>query len=140
RIVNETDRPVEVKINFLESYEVPSIPGKYFKILIHPDTMKMENASKFNYGLNNLDGFLDENIHAPAPFLRTINPGESSSFCTLKLHKTSEGMRGGGDILRTGFVLKGQDLFYKISVYKSDAPPLLFAEEDFHCGGINIES
>src|SRR5688572_20541226 len=39
RIINETDNPLELKIGFLDSYEVPSLPGKYFKILVPPDTM-----------------------------------------------------------------------------------------------------
>ena len=33
RIINETDNPLELKIGFpVDSYEVPSLPGKYFKI------------------------------------------------------------------------------------------------------------
>src|ERR1700712_1062172 len=33
RIINETDNPLELKIHFpVDSYEVPSLTGKYYKI------------------------------------------------------------------------------------------------------------
>ncbi|MES2371436.1 MAG: hypothetical protein V4557_02575 [Bacteroidota bacterium] len=44
---------------------------------------------------------------------RTINPKESSGFYVVKLSLTTEG----GGILRTGLILKGQDLFYRVLVY-----------------------
>jgi hypothetical protein len=51
RIINETDNPLELKIDLLESYEVPSLPGKYFKILVPPDTMTLDKEPLFNHGL-----------------------------------------------------------------------------------------
>ena len=42
RVINETDNSLELNIAFpVDSYEVPFLPGKYFKILIPPDTMKL---------------------------------------------------------------------------------------------------
>jgi len=80
RIINETDNPLELKIDFLDSYEVPSFPGKYFKILVPPDTMTRDKEDLFSYGLTNLESFLDKNIHKPSSLKRTINPKESSGF------------------------------------------------------------
>ena len=138
RIINETNNPLELKVDFPDSYEVPSLPGKYFKILVPPDTMTRDKEDLFNYGLTDLDSFLDNSIHKPSSLKRTINPKESSGFYVLKLSLTTEGPRGGGDILRTGLSLKGQDLFYRVSVYNSTPPPSIISEKEIHCGSINF--
>ena len=93
------------------------------------------------YGLTDLESFLDKSIHKPSSLKRTINPKESSGFYVVKLSLVSEGTRGGGDILRTGFILKGQDLFYRVSVYKnSPAPSSLISEKEIPCGSINLKN
>jgi hypothetical protein len=137
RITNETDNPLELKIDFLDSYEVPSFPGKYFKIVVPPDTMTSDKEDLFSYGLTNLESFLDNNIHKRSSLKRTINPKESSAFYVIKLSLTTEG----GAILRTGLILKGQDLFYRVSVYKnSPAPSSLISEKEIPCGSINLKN
>ena len=140
RIINETDNPLELKIDFLDSYEVPSLPGKYFKLLVLPDTMTLDKITLFNYGMTDLDSFLDNSIHKPSSLKRTIKPKESSGFYVVKLSLTSEG-HGGGDILRTGLTLKGQDLFYRVSVYNnSPSPSSLISEKEIPCGKINLKN
>ena len=42
RIINDTENPLELKIDFPVEYEVPSLPGRYFKILIPSDTMTLD--------------------------------------------------------------------------------------------------
>jgi hypothetical protein len=38
RLINETDNPLELKIDFpVDSFEVPGLPGKYYKLLVPPD-------------------------------------------------------------------------------------------------------
>lgn len=64
RLINETDNPLELKIEFpVDSYEVPSLSGKYYKILVPPDTMTPGKFPLFNYGLTDLKSFLDNSIH-----------------------------------------------------------------------------
>jgi hypothetical protein len=140
RIINETDNPLELQIDFLDSYEVPSLPGKYFKLLVPPYTVTSDKEAMFNYGLTDIDSFLDTNIHRPSSLKRTINPKESSGFFVVKLSLISEGPRGGGDILRTGLNLKGQDLFYRVSVYNSTAPLSIISEKEILCGSINLKN
>jgi hypothetical protein len=141
RIVNETDNPLELKIDFLDSYEVPSLPGKYYKLLVPPDTMTIDKIPLFNYGLTDLDSFLNTSIHKPSSLKRTINSKESSGFFVVKLGLISEGPLGAGDILRTGLILKGQDLFYRVSVYKdSPASASLITEKEIHSGSINLKN
>ena len=87
-----------------------------------------------------IKSFLDKSIHQSTSLKRTINPKESSGFYVVKLSLVSEGARGGGDILRTGLILKGQDLFYRVSVYKSTAPPSVISEKEIPCGSINLKN
>jgi hypothetical protein len=124
RLINETDNPLEFKIDFpVDSYEVPSLPGKYFKILVPPDTMTIDKERLFNYGLTDLESFLDNSIHKSSSLKRTINPKDSSGFYVVMLCLI-EGAHG---TLRTGLVLKGQNLFYRIN------------DKEILCGMINLE-
>ena len=131
RIINETDNPLELKIDFLDSYEVPSFPGKYFKIKVPPDTMTSDKEDLFSYGLTNLESFLDNSIHKPSSLKRTINPKESSGFYVVILF--DNGVAGP---FRTGLSIKGQNLFYRISRYDKHS---LVDEKEINCGRINLK-
>lgn len=135
RIINETNNPLELKIDFpVDSYEVPSLPGKYFKILVPPDTMTLDKENAFNYGLADLGSFLDKSIHKPSSLNRTINPKESIGFYVVMLCLI-EGAHG---TMRTGLSLKGQDLFYRIKIdgSKSNTKSI---DKEIHCGSINLK-
>lgn len=138
RIINETDNPLELKIDFpVNSYEVPYLPGKYYKVLVPPDTMTLDKFPLFNYGLTDLESFLDKSIHKPSSLKRTINPKESSGFYVVILSLTTEGASG---MLRTGLSLKGQDLFYRIALYSSTPAKSLINEKEINCGSINFKN
>ncbi len=94
RITNETDNTLELSMNVpVDSYEIPSLPGKYYKLLIPADTMTLEKIPLLKYGLTGLESFLDNNIHKSSSLKRTINPKESSGFYVLMLSLT-EGAGG----------------------------------------------
>ncbi len=136
RIINETDNPLQLKIDFpVDSYEVPSLPGKYFKILVPPDTMTIDKEPLFNRGVTDLKSFLDNNIHKSSSLKRTINPKESSGFYVIMLCLV-EGAHG---TMRTGLSLKGQDLFYRIKVDGSKSNSKS-SDKEIHCGKINLKS
>lgn len=123
RISNETDNPLELKIDFpVNSYEIPSLPNKYFKIVVPPDTMTVEKESLFNYGLKDLNSFLDTDIHKSSSLKRTVKPKESTGFYVVLLSP----INGAHGTLRTGLNLKGQNLFYKIN------------DKEIPCGNINL--
>ncbi|PHN06982.1 hypothetical protein [Flavilitoribacter nigricans] len=138
RIINGTDHPLELNIDFLDTYEVPSVPGEYFKLSVPPDTMTLDHLPLFNYGLTDLDAFLDDHIHKPSTLRRTVPPKGSSGFYVLKLSQRSKGTYGGGDILRTELILKGQDLFYTASLFNRQAPPSIISEKEIPCGKIDL--
>lgn len=136
QIINETDNPIELKMDFpLNSYEVPSLPGKYYKVLIPKDTMTFEKFPLFLYGLTNLESYLDNNIHKSASLNRTINPKESNGFYIVILGLT-EGAHG---TMRTGLTLKGQNLFYRINVDGSYSKTKS-SDKEINCGSINLKN
>jgi len=114
RIINETDNPLELKIDCpVDLYEVAGFSGKYYKVLVPPDTMTIDKEQAYNYGLTGLNSFLDYSIHKrPSSLKRNINPKESSGFYVVML--VDNGVAGP---FRTGLSIKGQNLFYSISRY-----------------------
>lgn len=113
QIINETDVSIELKINFpIDSYEIPTLPGKYYKTLIPSDTMTIQKIPLFNYGLTNLEPFFDKNIDKPSSLKRTIKPKESTGFYIVTFRLIKGDKYG---VLRTELILKRQNLFYKIS-------------------------
>ena len=132
RIINETDNPLELKIDLpINSYEISNFPGKYFKVLVPEDTITLDKIPLINQ--TDLKSFLDNNIHKPSSFKRTINPKESSGFYFVMLISTLEAT----GMTRTGLSLKGQDLFYKISRYSKTT---LIDQKEIHCGVINLKN
>ncbi|MBK9221807.1 MAG: hypothetical protein IPO16_06745 [Saprospiraceae bacterium] len=124
RIINETVNPFEFTINFLkDSYELPSSPGRYFRILLPTDTMTLDKEPLFNYGLTDLESFLDNGIHKSSSLKRIINPNKSSNFYVVTLFNL-----GVDGTLRTGLNLKEQNLFYRIN------------DKEIHCGKINLKN
>jgi hypothetical protein len=124
RIINETANPFEFTIDFpLGSYELPSSPGNYFKIVLPSATMTPDQEPLFNYGLAGLKFLLDYGLHKSSSLKRTINPKEWGSFYVVTL--SNKGLDG---TLRTGFSLKEQNLFYRIN------------DKEIHCGKINLKN
>ncbi len=135
RITNETDNPLELKIDFPEDlYELPSSPGRYFKILLPSDTMTLNDLKLLNYGRKALESFLDNNIQKPASLRRTIRSKESSGFYVVILFD-----KGVGGPFRTGLSIKGQDLIYRISRYEGKRGGSLMDEKEINCGNINLQ-
>jgi hypothetical protein len=133
-ISNETDKPLELKIDFPIEYEVPTVPGKYFKILLPSDKMTLDKDQLQDYGMKDVKSFIDNNIHKPSSLKRTINPKESSGFYVVILF--DKGVYGTS---RTGLSIKGQNLFYKVSRYDSTVGHPLVFEKEINCGNINLK-
>jgi hypothetical protein len=126
RVVNETNTPVELLLNFsADSIAIPSSPDTFVKLFLPPDTMTIEKRSLFGYGVKPLKSF-----DKPTTFQRTINPGEDCLFNVVAIFyqtkPTAENRDRGGN--RAELVLKGQELFYKM-------PPQI---DSLYCGKIII--
>jgi hypothetical protein len=110
-IVNETDTPLELAIDF------PAIlPSPYsrIKLFLPTDTMTIDKESLYNYGITGLKSFLDTDFNNGI-LKRTINPKEESLLYIVLLSP----LYHVGGTLRTGVILKDQDLFYRISIARN---------------------
>mgnify|MGYP003608689025 CR=1 FL=1 len=140
RIINETENPLELKIKFpADSYELLSLPGKHFKILLPPNKMSLDKEPMFNYGLTELESFLDNNRNKSSTLNSIINPKDSTCFYVLKLNISEKsGLRNNGSI-RAEFKLKNQDLYYKV---KNDGSKTNSKSSDIeiNCGSINFKN
>ena len=136
RIMNQTDNTLKLNINFpLNSYKVPSLPGKYYEILIPSDTMTIEKSSLYLYGLTNFETFLNNNIHKESNLKRTINSKESTGFYVVMLC-LSEGAHG---TMRTELNLEEENLFYKVKVDGSNTNNKS-SDKQIRCGNINLKN
>ena len=135
QITNETISPFELKIDFpLDSFEFPLSSGVYMKLFIPSDTMTLDKIPLTDYGLP-LKSFFDTGITKSHSLKRTINPKDSTAFYVVML--SNKGVNG---TLRTAFSLKGQNLFYRISAYKSTPGLPLMDKKEINCGSINLKN
>ena len=136
RIINETDKTLELNINFpLNSYEVPLLPGKYYEVLIPSDTMTIEKSPLYLYGLKNFETFLNNNIHKESNLKRTINSKESTGFYVVMLC-LSEGAHG---TMRTELNLKEGNIFYRVKVDGSNTNDKS-SDKQIRCGSLNMKN
>jgi hypothetical protein len=136
RVMNQTDKPLELNINFpLDSYEVPSLPDEYYEILIPSDTMTIEKSPLYLYGLTNFETFLNNNIHKQSNLKRTIKSKESTGFYVVILC-LSEGAHG---TLRTELNLKEENLFYRVKIDGSNTKNKS-SDKQIRCGSINLKN
>jgi hypothetical protein len=113
-VINETASPLELTINFpADSFAIfPQSNSHLLKLFLLPNTMTPAKESLYNYGFG-LESFLDTAFYKPTMLHRTILPkGECLFNIVLLLIAPNNGA------VRTGLVLKGQDLFYSISIGK----------------------
>lgn len=124
RIVNETDNPLEISLDFpVESYELPTIPGVYYRLFFPPDTMTIDKEPMYDYGLTGLKSVLDNGLSKPSALKRIISPKGSGAFYVVTL--SNKGMDGP---IRTGFTFKGENVFYSIN------------KNEIQCGKINLKN
>jgi hypothetical protein len=118
RVRNETGVPLELTVNFpAEAFTDLLIAGSVFKIFLPTDTMTLDKEPLYNFGATGLKSFLDAGLNKPTTLKRIINPKED---CFFYIGFLIHAMPPNNGALRTGLVLKGKELFYRIRL--SDQP------------------
>ena len=115
RVINETASPLELTVNFpADSFAIFPQPDSYLKLFLPPGNMTLDKESMYYYdGTTDLKSVLDTGLNKPTMLQRTINPKEECLFYIgMLFHVPDNGP------VRTEFVLKEQDLFYRISIAK----------------------
>ncbi len=111
RVINESDTPVELAIKFpADPFTIFPSPNSHIRIFLPPDTMTLDKVPLYDYGLTNLQSFLDAGFNRPSMLQRTINPKEECLFYIPVLFYQARGTA------RAALVLKGQDLFFRINI------------------------
>jgi hypothetical protein len=121
RIINETDSPLELTLNFpADSFAIQSFPESYFKLFLPSDTMNLGKEAAHSYGLTGLRSFLDSTFYKPTRLQRTIDRRGSYMFYIALLDYYPEGTEG-VTVRRTRaeLVLDETDLFYDINLHGS---------------------
>jgi hypothetical protein len=123
RITNETTKPFELSIEIpAYSFELPSSPGNYFKVVLPSEKMTVDKAPLFNYGLKGLNAVLGNRFQYSSSLQSTIHSKETNFIYVVTLFK--QGVEG---IIRTGFSLKDDTLYYRVN------------DKEIHCGNINLK-
>jgi hypothetical protein len=110
---NETSSPFELTINFpADSFTTFLRPGSVFEIFLPPDTMRPDKEPLYDFGATGLKSFLDAGLNKPTRLQRVINPKEDHYFYIgILIHA----LPPDSGAMRTGLVLKGQKLFYRLN-------------------------
>jgi hypothetical protein len=125
RIHNQTSTPIKLQLTFPNITYLQS-PNAHIKILLPKDTMSYEKEQLFNYGLTNLESLLNDNSKQVKTLKKTIDPKKDYYFyIPVFMHEIN-------GIARASIVLKGEKLFYKISIGNDTA--------FIPCGSLVVES
>jgi len=109
RVMNETADSIELTIKFpADSFPSTSSANSYVKVFLPPGKMTLEKESLFNYGITDFEPFLDAGFNKPTMLQVTLNPKRESIFYTAVLFYHIDFP------IRSAFIVKGEDLFYKI--------------------------
>lgn len=111
RVTNQSEVPMELELNFPATpFAFFPSPDSHIRLFFPPETLTPEKINEFDYGQSDLKGFLDAEFNEPAGLLKTINPKEEYLFYLSVLMYQVEGTA------RTALVMKGNNLFYQVSI------------------------
>jgi hypothetical protein len=114
RINNQTSTPIKLQVTFPDITYLQS-PDAHIKILLPKDTMSHEKEQLFNYGLTGFEFLLNDNTRQVKTLIKTIDPKKNYYFyIPVFMHEINGSARA-------SIVLKGEKLFYKISIGKDTA-------------------
>jgi hypothetical protein len=123
RIINETNTPLELNINFpADSFAIFTPPNSYLKLFLPVDKLTYDKLSSYNYGLTEIKSFLDANFNKAAKFQKTINPNEEYIFYVAALSYQASGTP------RAALILNEQDLYYRMSISPNGSGTIPFGK------------
>jgi hypothetical protein len=111
RVVNETDTPLELMINFsADSIPIPHSPDTFVKLFLPSDTMSHDKQSLYDYGVTELESF-----DKPTRFQKTISPNEECLFYVVAIFYQTRAtaqnhQRGGNRAVQTIFRDLSEDI------------------------------
>lgn len=113
RIRNESATPINLKVEFPDARFFKS-EASPLKIVLPKDNMSHENIQLFDYGLPNLQALLYDESKKLSIMRKKISPKEDCFFYVTVFLQDSGSVR-------SALILKGKDLFYKITLDSNTA-------------------
>ena len=111
RIINGTNRALEIKVNFpADSYPLSPSSDSYLKLFLPADTMTVDKLSMYSYGLTGMKSFIDSNFNNATMLQKTLEPNEDHIFYIVTISYQA------GGPARSSMILKEKELFYRISM------------------------
>jgi len=81
RVYNETDKPIELALNFTgDAFPIPNSPDTYVKLLLPQEAMSLDKHRLFSYGMAQL-----ESLNGPTNLKRIIEVGDDTLFYVVAL-------------------------------------------------------
>lgn len=116
RLVNESSKPLELSIQFpTDSFAIFRSHSSHVRIFLPADTMTLNKINSTDFGLTNLQSLLDKKLAGSKQLKKTIPPAGEWLFYSLVLINNAQGTA------RSAYVVKGNDLFYKIKIGEDSA-------------------
>ena len=110
-IVNESASPLKLTLELpVDSFPIALSSSAYVKAMFPPNTMAPDKFELTDFGVNNIQSLLDNGFKKPSKLEIVIDPKEEYYYNTLFLFHETQG------VARSSLVLRGQDLFYEISL------------------------
>ncbi|MFS4418745.1 hypothetical protein [Maribacter sp. 2307ULW6-5] len=126
RVINETSDPLALHINVPKDlFAIFTVPDAYARLLLPSQKVTLDKLSTFNYGLTDLQAYLDANLGKTSLLRTTIEPNQEHLF-----HMAALTYKVGGTV-RAGLVLKEQDLYYKLGVVPYGSGTIPIGKIDF---------
>ncbi|MFZ1592292.1 MAG: hypothetical protein WAT27_09425 [Chitinophagales bacterium] len=116
RVINETNFPLELNINFpADSFTIFSPKDSYLKLFLPPDTFTYDKIPLYNFGITGIKSFLDNNFNKATTLHKTINPNDEYVFYVAALTYQALGTP------RAALILNEQNLYYEMSISPNDS-------------------
>jgi len=110
RVINQSGSPMDLQVEFPEVAYF-KYPDSHIKIVLPKETMNDGKVQLFDYGLTNLQSLVNDRSNQVSVLKRELHPKEEHIFyVAVFIHIERSGSA------RAAFVLKDQDVFYKISM------------------------
>ena len=112
-LINESASPLQLSITFpADLFTIFPSPESHMRIVLPPDTMTVDKIPLYNYGLTNLQSSLDAGFDKPSMLQKNINSkAEYFLYIPVLIYGSP-----GTSSARVTLVLKGQDLFLRITM------------------------
>ena len=81
KVTNTSEVPMELTMEFpSESLKIFASQESFVRLFFPMETMTSENIGLTDYGLLDLEGFLDDQFHKPSKLEKIINPKDEYLF------------------------------------------------------------